>query len=61
MEVRISLSISKVMSRALVSMPYKMGDSMWALPAAKEIAKIYGPVAFVLGSYCNPLVLLYEY
>lgn len=42
-------------------MPYKMGDSMWALPAAKEIAKIYGPVDFVLGSYCKPLVRLYEY
>lgn len=50
------------MSEYLVSMPFKLGDALWALPVAKQLSKLRGqPVDFATSVYCKPLHRLVAY
>lgn len=48
-------------ARVAVAMPGKIGDSLYTLPAIREIAKEYGPVDFYTSAYCEPIIPLFEY
>jgi len=50
------------MSKYLVSMPFKIGDTLWAMPTVQALARKWGePVDFATAVYSKPIVSLLEY